>query len=142
VGVLRCGIDEDERGASQPPPSRLGLWGLIAALGTAPTGVSGAPVLVFHFTWAHAAVLIGAGVLSLVSTRKFRWGFWFSVAQAVGFITLFITTMDERTWISDLADNALHAGIGIAGTGLLLWVAARALSAWHWRTPRRGRTSC
>lgn len=117
----------------------LGGWGLVASMLAPPIGGSGsgAPVLFFHLTLGHSAVLIGTGLLSIVCTRRYRWGFWFAVLQGCGYLLLYVSTMGDYNWISDRADNALHGALGIAGVGFLLWIAARGMTEWHW-VVRRG----
>lgn len=110
----------------------LGGWGLIASTQAPPGGISGAPVLFFHFTWGHSVVLIGTALLSIACTRRYRWGFWFAVVQGCGYLLLYVSTMGDFNWISDRADNALHGALGIAGVGFLLWIAARGMTEWHW----------
>ncbi|HEX5402906.1 MAG TPA: hypothetical protein VFX16_11470 [Pseudonocardiaceae bacterium] len=111
----------------------LGGWGLAAALAEPATAPSGVPVLVFHFTWQHALVLLGTVVLSLVATIGHRWVLRCMALQAVGYGVLFVVGAGAHNWFADPADDVLHAVLALLGLSLLMWAAASALTEYRWR---------
>lgn len=114
----------------------LGTWGLIAALTESHTTPSGVPVLVFHFTWMHAVLLLATALLAIGATRGHGWALRFTTLQAVGYGILFIVGAGHHNWFADPANDVLHACLAIIGLVLLMTTATRALSDDRWRRRR------
>jgi len=117
----------------------LGIWGLIAALAQPHAPPSGAPVLVFHFTWPHAVLLLVTALLAIAATSSHGWALRYTTLQAVGYGILFIVGAGRHNWFADPANDALHAGLAIIGLALVARTAARAMSddRWYRRRARK-----
>jgi hypothetical protein len=111
----------------------LGGWGLVAALTERAVDRSGAAVLIFHFTWQHAVLLLATALLALLGTLGHSWALRCMTVQAVGYGILFIVGAGgHHVWFSDPADDVLHGVLALIGLGLLMWTAARALTDRPW----------
>jgi peptidoglycan/LPS O-acetylase OafA/YrhL len=120
----------------------LGAWGLAAAgEGTAPP--AGATVGPLQLTTAHAALLLGTGVLAVGCSVRRRPALAVVTAQAVGYAVLFLVGLvgaahEVPTVLGfDYGDAVLHGGLMVIGLGLGMWMAGEGLEGLWWERRRR-----
>jgi hypothetical protein len=111
----------------------LGIWAVVAAVVYRGAAPDGAPVLVFRFTVIHAVVILVTGVLAVAATSNRRFGLFFSAAQAVCYLFVFIISAGNKNSFSDAADSVLHGALAALGLVLLMWISARALDGTNWK---------
>jgi hypothetical protein len=82
----------------------------------------------------HGLLVPGAGLHALlvtaglaVATTSYRWRFWFTVLQTVGYAILFVVGAGLHTWFASPANDVLHAAIALVGLVLLMWAVGRRL---------------
>ncbi len=116
----------------------LGVWGLIAAEVHPGAGPAGAPVLVLALTPAHSGVLLGFGVLAVLSAWRRRSALIVTGVEAVAFLLLFAigTVASARSAPGPLgfdpADSVLHIIFMALNLALLMWLAAETLEGPRW----------
>lgn len=101
------------------------------------------PMVLFDLSPMHALLLLVTGVLSLIAAQWRASLLWFSTAETVGFLVLFLygtaegTAGESRTPLAlDAAENFLHAGLALIGFFIMCGI-----SPMPWLASRRsGRT--
>lgn len=120
----------------------LGVWGLIAAVVYPGAGPVGAPVLVLALTPVHSGVLLGFGVLGVLSAWRRRAALIVTGFETGAFFLLFaIGTVasarsDPGPLGFDPGDSVLHLIFMAVSLALLMWLAAETLEGPYW-VPRR-----
>ncbi|MGH3765036.1 MAG: DUF4383 domain-containing protein [Pseudonocardiaceae bacterium] len=116
----------------------LGVWGLISAAAHPAAGRAGAPVLVLALTPLHSGVLLGFGVLAMLSAWQPRAAKITTGAEAVAFFLLFAigTVASARSFPGPLGfdpgDSVLHLCFMVLNLALLMWLAAETLEGPRW----------
>lgn len=124
----------------------LGLWGFIASAAHPTAGRAGAPVLVLELTPAYSGVLVGLGVLAVLSAWRRRSALIITGVETVAFVLLFVigTVASARSAPGPLgfdpADSVLHLIFMALNLALLMWLAADSLEGPRWIRRRPPRT--
>ncbi len=126
----------------------LGVWGLIAASVQPTADPAGASVLVLALTPAHSGILLGFGVLAVLSAWWRRSALIITGTLTVAFFLLFAigTVASARSAPGPLgfdpADSVLHVIFMALNLALLMWLAAETLEGPRWvrRRPAPDRT--
>ncbi|HEX5348888.1 MAG TPA: DUF4383 domain-containing protein [Pseudonocardiaceae bacterium] len=116
----------------------LGVWGLVATATYPVTGAAGAPVLVFHFTTLHSWVLLGTGLLAVISAGSRRTALIFTGLQFSAYMLLFAVgsvalARSAQTPLGfDAGDSVLHLILAVLGATLFMWLAGQDMEGRWW----------
>jgi hypothetical protein len=116
----------------------LGVWGLTAATVYPAAGRAGAPVLVLALIPTHSSLLLGFGVLAVLSAGWRRSALIVTRVETVPFFLLLAigTVAAARSTLSPLGfdpgDSVLHVVFMALNLALLMWLAAETLEGPRW----------
>ena len=112
---------------------------VVGLIGAQQQPVAETPMVLFDLNPMHALLLLVIGVLSLIAAQWRASLLWFSVAETVGFLVLFLygtaesTAGESRTPLAlDPAENFLHAGLAVVGFFIMCGI-----SPMPWLSSRR-----
>jgi hypothetical protein len=116
----------------------LGAGGLLANATNTTPPPQGAPVLVFHFTTLHSAILLATGLLASLSAARRTTALISTCAQFFGYLLMFTAgsvgyARAVPTPLGlDPGDAMLHLALTALAAGLFMWLAGHGIEGRWW----------
>lgn len=95
-------------------------------------------MLVFHFTTLHSWVLLGTGLLAVISAGRRRTALIFTGLQFTAYMLLFAvgsvaSARSAQTPLGfDAGDSVLHLILAVLGATLFMWLAGQDMEGRWW----------